>query len=53
VSRTQGRLVRTQLQRRGSFDRLTPTAKGKWTKLLRYNETDVRNLRAMVRAAAG
>ena len=47
------RHVRAQLQPRGSFDRLTPTAKSKWTKLLRYNETDVRNLRAMVCAAAG
>lgn len=42
-----------QLDRHGDWSRVTPTAKGKWTKLLAYNEVDVRNTRALVELAAG
>ena len=34
------RHVMTQVERRGDFSRLTPTAKGKWTRVLQHNETD-------------
>ena len=34
------RHVMTQVERRGEFSRLTPTAKGKWTRVLQHNETD-------------
>ncbi len=39
--------VRQALERHGVWSGLTPTAKAKWTKLLDYNETDVRNLAAL------
>jgi hypothetical protein len=47
------RYVRDQILARGSYEALTPTAKGKWTKLFAYNELDVRNLQALVLRAAG
>ncbi|MAD19985.1 MAG: hypothetical protein CMJ52_07210 [Planctomycetaceae bacterium] len=34
------RHVMTQVERRGDFSRLTPTAKRKWTHVLRHNEAD-------------
>ncbi|MCP3859007.1 MAG: hypothetical protein GY704_05095 [Phycisphaeraceae bacterium] len=34
------RHVMAQVERRGDFSRLTPTAKGKWTRVLQHNETD-------------
>lgn len=46
------RHVRDQLERRGSWRALTPTAKGKWTKLLSYNRLDVEHLEALVSRAA-
>jgi len=41
--RTTNRIkhVRDQLKRRGSYEKLTPTAKGKCTNLLKHNEFDV------------
>lgn len=39
--------VRQALERHGVWSGLTRTAKAKWTKLLDYNETDVRNLAAL------
>ena len=47
------RFVSDQIATRGSFDALTPTAKAKWTKLLRYNELDVRHMLSIVETAAG
>ena len=40
--RTASRLrhVMGQVERRGEYSRLTPTAKGKWTRVLQHNETD-------------
>jgi hypothetical protein len=46
------RFVRDQLAARGRYEKLTRTAKAKWTKLLAYNELDVRNLRTLVMGAA-
>lgn len=46
------RHVRDQLVRRGSWEALTPTAKGKWTKLLSYNRLDVEHLETLVIRAA-
>jgi hypothetical protein len=46
------RAVRTQLIRRHAFSQLTTTAKGKWTKVLQYNEADVRNLARVMGAVA-
>ena len=34
------RHVMSQVERRGGYSRLTPTAKGKWTRVLQHNETD-------------
>lgn len=45
--------VRTQLQRRRTYAKLTGTAKAKWTTLLKYNRLDVEHMAAMVRRAAG
>jgi hypothetical protein len=45
------RSVLRQLAGSRSYADLTPVAKAKWTKLLRYNETDVRNLAAIVKAS--
>ena len=44
------RSVRSQLERRGRFEALTRTAKGKWTNLLAYNQLDVRHLAGILRA---
>ena len=44
------RAVRNQLDRGLTYHELTRTAKAKWTKLLQYNETDVRNLAAVMSA---
>ena len=41
------RHVQDQLKSRGSYERLTPTAKGKWTKLLKHNRFDCRGLREL------
>lgn len=46
------RSVTDQLERHGAYEQLRPVAKGKWTKLLAYNELDVRHLASIVRAAA-
>ena len=46
------RSVRTSLARHGSYECLGRATKGKWTKLLDYNEVDVRNLGALATAAA-
>lgn len=40
--------VTDMIQRRGSYAKLTRVAKGKWTKLLGYNEYDCRGLKALV-----
>jgi hypothetical protein len=42
------RYVRTMLIKRGRYERLTPTAKGKWTKLLAHNKIDCDGLRALM-----
>jgi len=44
--------VLVQLERRSEYDRLTPVAKAKWTKLLDYNAMDVESLVRLVRRAA-
>jgi hypothetical protein len=36
------------LIKRGRYERLTPTAKGKWTKLLAHNKIDCDGLRALM-----
>jgi hypothetical protein len=41
------RAVIGQLERRGSWADVTPVAKAKWTKLLSYNATDLRNLQIL------
>ncbi len=47
------RAVRDSLvTHKGDWSRLTVTAKGKWTKLLDYNEVDVRNLAALAKRVA-
>ena len=46
------RAVRDMIERKGSFEDLTGTVKGQWTKLLQHNETECRGLRAVVTAAA-
>lgn len=43
--------VRRQLEAKGSYQALTPTAKGKWTKLLMHNYHDVFGLRAVLEKA--
>jgi hypothetical protein len=40
--------VRAMLIKRGRYERLTPTAKGKWTKLLAHNKIDCDGLRALM-----
>lgn len=45
--------VRSQLEKRKRYALLTPTAKGKWTKLLDYNFHDCNGLREVVLTAAG
>jgi len=44
--------VLTQLERKRSFEALTPVAKAKWTKVLQYNELDVMSTAALIRRAA-
>jgi len=46
------RAVRTMIERKGSYEELTGTVKGQWTKLLKHNETACRGLQAVVAAAA-
>lgn len=47
------RTVRQQLRRRGGDPALlTPVAKGKWTRLLAHNETDLTGLQALITIAA-
>ena len=46
------RYVKAQLLKRGCFDALTPTAKGKWTRLLGHNYHDCFGLRAVTQVAA-
>ncbi len=36
--------VKEMLEARGDYSRLTPTVKGKWTKVLRHNEHDCRGM---------
>ena len=45
------RAVRTMIERKGSYEELTGTVKGQWTKLLRHNESACRGLQAVVVAA--
>jgi len=40
--------VKKMLARRGDYDALTPTAKGKWTKVLKHNESDVLGMEELV-----
>jgi hypothetical protein len=47
------RHVRDQLASRGAFENLTPTAKGKWTKLLNHVRFDCTGLLAACRMAVG
>lgn len=46
------RHVQSQLQAHGAWTHLTPTAKGKWTKLLQQGESAVRGMRTLALAAA-
>ena len=54
VKKTTARLkaVIEQLQRHGEYNRLTPTAKGKWTKVLQHNEHDCLGLADLVMCIA-
>ena len=45
------RAVRNMIARKGSFEQLTGTVKGQWTKLLQHNETECRGMQAVVTAA--
>jgi hypothetical protein len=40
------------LQKRGSYERLTPVKKAQWTKLLDHNSIDCRGMQALVIRAA-
>jgi len=44
--------VKGQMERRGTFDRLSPVAKAKWTKLLRHNQHDCSGMRAVIERCA-
>jgi hypothetical protein len=44
--------VRAMLIKRGRYESLTPTAKGKWTKLLAHNKIDCDGLRALMMLTA-
>ena len=46
------RAVRTMLERKGSYELLTGTVKGQWTKLLQHNESECKAMQAVVVAAA-
>ena len=46
------RAVRAMIERKGSYEELTGTVKGQWTKLLRHNESACRGLQAVVVAAS-
>ncbi len=46
------RAVRMMIERKGSYEELTGTVKGQWTKLLQHNESACRGLQAAVVAAA-
>jgi len=46
------RAVRSMIARKGSFEQLTGTVKGQWTKLLQHNETECRGMEAVVTTAA-
>ncbi|MHC4934175.1 MAG: hypothetical protein ACYTGV_18535 [Planctomycetota bacterium] len=46
------RYVLDQLEKKREFDRITPVAKAKWTKLLHYNRFDCEGLRELVMLAA-
>jgi hypothetical protein len=43
--------VRSQLAKRGTYEALTPVAKGKWTKLLMHNYYDCIGMREVLRVA--
>jgi len=43
--------VRKQLERHGSYEQITPTAKKKWSNLLMHNYHDVHGLRELVQIA--
>jgi len=45
------REVTRQIEKRGSYDAITPVAKAKWTKLLNHNEWDCRGTRHVLIAA--
>lgn len=53
--RTTSRLkaVLDMLDRRSSYEDLTPVVKAKWTKLLEHNEVDCCGMQALVKMAAG
>lgn len=44
--------VRKQLERHGSYEQITPTAKKKWANLLMHNHYDVHGLRELTQTAA-
>jgi hypothetical protein len=44
--------VKGQMERRETFDQMTPVAKGKWTKLLRHNQHDCSGMRAVIERCA-
>lgn len=46
------RYVMAMLERRKNFDRLTPTAKGKWSRFLKNNEADCSGLRELMMRVA-
>ena len=46
------RAVRTMLERKGSYELLTGTVKGQWTKLRQHNESECRGMQAVVVEAA-
>ena len=45
------RAVRTMIRRKDSYEKLTRTVKGQWSKLLQHNENECRSLRDFVVAA--
>jgi len=48
IATSRLRYVLEMLKKRGSYESLTPVAKGKWTKLLSHNEWDCRALQQLM-----
>ena len=44
--------VQEMIRTRGEYEKLTPVAKAKWTKLLEHNEIDCKGMKALVLRAA-